>query len=74
MESCGMTFKPSGVIVPTLLTSKPAKAERKEGTCQSHTPSVKRGLFLQGGQTELPEANEVAAPLAPESSGATNLA
>lgn len=48
MESCGMTFKPSGVV-PTLLTSKPAKAERKEGTCQSHTPSVKWGLFPQGG-------------------------
>lgn len=74
MESCGMTFKPSGVIVPPLLTGKPARAERKGGTYQSHTPGVKRGLFLHGEQTELPEASEAAAPPAPQSSGATNLA
>lgn len=48
-QSSRMTFKPSGVMVPTSLPGKPRLGGGKRSPCQSHSPRVKRGRFPREG-------------------------
>lgn len=48
-QSSRMTFKPSGVMVPTSLPDKPRLGGGKRSPCQSHSPRVKRGRFPREG-------------------------